>query len=103
MCGSISVYADDIDALVKGAKDAVQAANNTVSNTSARLQDITDDLNKIKIVGGGTNITDILNSVNNTCESSRVKHLTDSISIQEIHSSKIDVGVRTKGSFLFKT
>ncbi|XP_066503910.1 laminin subunit alpha-3 isoform X2 [Hoplias malabaricus] len=40
---------DDIHALLNQAKDTVKMANNTLSNTTLQLKDISDDLNKIHI------------------------------------------------------
>ncbi|XP_072516815.1 laminin subunit alpha-3 isoform X2 [Salminus brasiliensis] len=82
---------DDIDALMNQTKGAVQAANNTVSNTTANLKDITADLDKIRFPSGDSNVTDILNSVNNTLNelNSLFPELSDTLAEVENQSSRL--------------
>ncbi|KAF5898538.1 cathepsin L1-like [Clarias magur] len=59
---------DHIGALLKQAKDAVQAANEAVSNDTARLRTISEDLDKIKIPAGESNVDNILDGINKTLD-----------------------------------
>lgn len=62
-------HPDHIAALLKQAKDAVQAANKTVNNDITRLRTINRELDRIKIPSfGDSNVDNILNSINKTCE-----------------------------------
>uniref|UniRef100_W5LF91 Laminin, alpha 3 n=1 Tax=Astyanax mexicanus TaxID=7994 RepID=W5LF91_ASTMX len=82
---------DDIATLINESKDAVQAANDTVSNTNAKLKNITEDLDKIRITGGVSNLDNILNDVNNTLNelNSVFPELTDSLAEVEKQSSQV--------------
>lgn len=59
---------DHIVALLKQAKDAVQAASKTVNNDKTRLRNISEELDMIRIPSGESNMDNILNSVNKTCD-----------------------------------
>lgn len=60
---------DDIGALLQQAKDAVEAANKAVNNDTAHLRAINKKLDMMKIPSGGdSNVDNILNGVNKTCE-----------------------------------
>lgn len=76
---------DHIGALLKQAKDAVQAANKTVNNDTARLSSISKELDKIKIPSGDSNVDNILNSINKTCEILQIfQKFTDMQYIQKL-------------------
>ncbi|XP_053491105.1 laminin subunit alpha-3-like [Ictalurus furcatus] len=76
---------DHIGALLKQAKDAVQAANKTVNNDTARLSSISKELDKIKIPSGDSNVDNILNSINKTCETLQIfQKFTDMQYIQKL-------------------
>lgn len=54
------------------AKDAVQAANKTVNKDTTRLRNISEELNKIKLPSGESNVNNTLSSVNKTCETLQI-------------------------------
>ncbi|XP_036442969.1 laminin subunit alpha-3 [Colossoma macropomum] len=96
------IHRDDIDALVNQAKDAVQAANNTVSNATARLKDISDEVDKIRVPGGDSNVDDILNSINKTLnELNKVfPELTDTLAEVENQSSRVPTRTNMSDSIM---
>ncbi|KAM9461695.1 laminin subunit alpha-3 [Clarias gariepinus] len=59
---------DHIGALLKQAKDAVQAANKAANNDTACLRTISEELDKIKIPAGESNVDNILNGINKTLD-----------------------------------
>ncbi|KAL6469402.1 hypothetical protein MHYP_G00229260 [Metynnis hypsauchen] len=93
---------DDIHTLVNQAKDAVQAANNTVSNATARLKDISDELAKIRVPGGDSKMDDILNSVNKTLnELNKVfPEVTDTLAEVENQSSRVPTRTNMSDSIM---
>lgn len=74
-------YLDHIGALLKQAKDAVKAANKTVNSDTARLRNVSEELDNIKIPSGETDVDNILNSINETCETLQIFQKNISICI----------------------
>ncbi|KAK3533777.1 hypothetical protein QTP70_027346 [Hemibagrus guttatus] len=81
-----------IAALLKQAKDAVQAANKTVNNDIASLRTINRELDKIKITSSGdSNVDNILNSVNKTLDelNKSFPNLTDTLATVKNQNSRL--------------
>ncbi|XP_026792120.3 laminin subunit alpha-3 [Pangasianodon hypophthalmus] len=93
---------DHIGALLKQAKDAVQAANKTVNNDTARLRNISEELDKIKIPSGESNVDNILNSVNKTLDELNkfFPNLTDTLAEVENQSSRLPSSANMSASIM---
>ncbi|KAL7867133.1 hypothetical protein AOLI_G00149470 [Acnodon oligacanthus] len=93
---------DDIHALVNQAKDSVQAADNTVSNATTWLKDISDELDKIRVPGGDSNMDDVFNSINKTLNelNNVFPELTDTLAEVENQSSQVPTGTNMSDSIM---
>lgn len=64
-------FLDDIHVLIIQAKEGASDVNATASDAITRMQNITEELNKINISSQDSNLNDLLDGVNKTCESSQ--------------------------------
>lgn len=64
-------FLDDIRVLIIQAKEGASDVNATASDAITRMQNITEELSKINISSQDSNLNDLLDGVNKTCESSQ--------------------------------
>ncbi|XP_046712935.1 laminin subunit alpha-3 [Silurus meridionalis] len=86
-----AINRDQTDALLRQAKDAVRAADRTVSDDTERLRNISEELDKISIPSGDSDVDNILNTVNKTLNrlNTFFPNLTDTLAEVENQSSRL--------------
>ncbi|KAI5626541.1 laminin subunit alpha-3-like, partial [Silurus asotus] len=86
-----AINRDQTDALLRQAKDAVRAADRTVSHDTERLRNIIEELDKISIPSGDSDVNNILNTVNKTLNrlNTFFPNLTDTLAEVENQSSRL--------------
>lgn len=62
-------FKDDIRVLINQAKEGAADVNATASVAVTRMQNISEELSKIKISSDDSNLNDLLDGVNKTCQS----------------------------------
>lgn len=68
----VSFFLDDIGDLIIQAKEGASDVNATASDAITRMQNISEELNKINISPQDSNLDDLLDGVNKTCKSSQL-------------------------------
>lgn len=69
--GGFIFFLDDIHVLIIQAKEGASDVNVTASDAITRMQNITEELSKINISSQDSNLNDLLDGVNKTCEFSQ--------------------------------
>lgn len=65
-------FLDDIGDLIIQAKEGASDVNTIASDAITRMQNISEELNKINIFPQDSNLDNLLDGVNKTCESFRL-------------------------------
>lgn len=84
-------FLDDIHVLINEAKEGAADVNATADDAKTRMQNISEELNKIKISSLDSNLTNLLDGVNKTCQSPQFFFPKNLDIMHIIQSSKMSV------------